>query len=316
MRFRGRDATSAASDAVWFARREVSLVFMVILTLLVIAFLFAGVWFLNEPLVQLCLWRFSIFIKMFSCIGAAWFAVSQLGTAGVRWVAPALTGAFAIGVSVFWKLHDEFQGMAGQTVWAHRTALLLILIVLVVISIDGLWSAKRDRRVFRWTAIAGMLVILAGAWPALGIGMTPEPEDPNYRNVCAWARQSTPVDAIFLVPPQETDFRLYAQRAIIVNFKHVPQLSGEIIQWRQRLLDVLGLHDVSQLPQDYTRTMDAISSTYESRPADALIAVASQYSASYIVVDHPLASAKLALAYHADGNPFYVYEISTENKSS
>ena len=47
----------------------------------------------------------------------------------------------------------------------------------------------------------------------------------------------TPLDAIFLVPPQETDFRLYGQRAIIVNFKHIPQLSNEIRQWRDRYGD-------------------------------------------------------------------------------
>jgi hypothetical protein len=53
------------------ARRQTCRIFALIFALQIIAFLFAGVWFINEPLVQLCFWRFSIYIKMMSCVGAA-----------------------------------------------------------------------------------------------------------------------------------------------------------------------------------------------------------------------------------------------------
>jgi hypothetical protein len=143
--------------------------------------------------------------------------------------------------------------------------------------------------------------------------MTPEPDDAEYRQVCLWAKDpaNTPLDAIFLVPPQETDFRLYAQRAIVVNFKHVPQLSGEIIQWENRLLDVLGVPDVSGFPRDYTRTMAAIESLYEHRPAADLFAVAKKYGVRYIVVDHSLgAQFDGAVVFHRENNRYFVYDLS------
>ena len=53
--------------------------------------------------------------------------------------------------------------------------------------------------------------------------------DNEYLALCRWACDHTPIDAVFLVPPQETEFRYYARRAIVVNFKGVPQLAGELI---------------------------------------------------------------------------------------
>ena len=157
-----------------------------------------------------------------------------------------------------------------------------------------------------------MLLLVGGTWRSLGVGMTPEPEDSNYRAVCAWARNNSPTDAIFLVPPQETDFRLYAERAIIVNFKHVPQLSGEIKEWNQRLSVVLGpqLAALEAAGEDYTRTMSSLSSMYESRSDDQLIAAATHYNAQFIVVTHPLQTSDVTLRYHPQSNPFFLYELN------
>ena len=303
------------NDALQYARQEMAKVFLVIGGLLIIAFFFAGVWFANEPLVQLCLWRFSIFVKMFSCIGAAGFVVKCLRANVLAALISTVVLISAVLLGVFWMTHEEYHGMVTQTGWSHRIALALAVIALAVIAIDYDLSTSKLSSAFRWIAAPALVFMLVIMWPSLGVGMTPEPEDPNYRAVCAWARHSTPIDAIFLVPPQETDFRLYGQRAIVVNFKHVPQLSGEIVQWQQRLLDVLGINDVAELPQDYTRTMDALESVYENRPATALIAVAEKYDARFIVVDHLLDTDQAAIAFHSSSNPFYVYELFAVEKS-
>lgn len=308
-------ALSNSNRQIQFERQQATRFFLIVAALLVIAFLFAGVWFANEPLVQLCLWRFSIFTKMFSCIGAAWFAVDYFHQSAVSFMALAAAVIAAVLLGWFWKAHDELHGLIAETAWAHRAALLLIVIMLMVISMQFLLGQSHGKLVFQSFAGITILLSLGLLWPSLGVGMTPEPEDPNYRAVCAWARQSTPIDADFVVPPEETDFRLYAQRAIIVNYKHVPQLSGEIIQWRQRLLDVLGLGDLSELPQDYTRTMRGIETIYERRPAGALIEVARNYQAQYIVVDHALTTNQAAIIFHSPPNPFYVYELLSEKKN-
>jgi hypothetical protein len=165
--------------------------------------------------------------------------------------------------------------------------------------------------VFRRIAIIALPLLAIVAWPDIGVGMTPEADDPQYRQVCLWASDpaNTPLDAVFLVPPQETDFRLYGQRAIVVNFKHVPQLSGEIIEWERRLLDVLGVTNVTGFPRDYTQTLASIESLYEHRAAADLFAVAKKYGARYVVVDHSLGQPfDAAVVFHPENNPYFVYD--------
>jgi len=292
------------------ARTQACRIFALIFALLVIAFLFAGIWFINEPLVQLCFWRFGIYIKLMSCVGAAFIfcnrrlmrnstlsrtisliaMISVLAYAGFLLTDPT-------GRGPIWQLADKRRAGIGLAI-----ALWAIFAVELSLKDGGLFR--------RITAIALPLIALI-VWPHLGVGMTPEPDDAQYRQVCLWARDpaNTPIDAVFLVPPQETDFRLYAQRAIVVNFKHVPQLSGEIIQWERRLLDVLGVPDVSGFPHDYTKTLAAIGRLYEGRPAADLFAVAEKYGARYIVVDHSLgAQFGGAVAFHREDNRYFVYD--------
>ncbi|MBV8779795.1 MAG: hypothetical protein JO353_00225 [Phycisphaerae bacterium] len=291
-------------------RQEAARIFAIISGLLIAAFLFAGIWFINEPFVQLCLFRFSIYVKLLSCIGAACWISTRVGANVTAWLLMIVTLVAVIGLSIFVAEHNRLNGLVVNAAWDHRVALALFIAMIALASVDqSLANAGDLRRALQWLTTFSLPVLMAALWGRLGVGMTPEPEDPMYRQVCTWARNSTPVNAIFLTPPQETDFRLYGQRAIVVNFKHVPQLSGEILQWRTRLLDVLGLHDLHELPQDYTRTMAALGQIYDRRPAEALVSVARQYDAGFIVIDHPLDSPELALSFHVSGNPFFVYAI-------
>ena len=49
----------------------------IVLMLLIVALLGAGVWYVSETLVQLSLWRFSVFVKLLTCIGAALWLTSS-----------------------------------------------------------------------------------------------------------------------------------------------------------------------------------------------------------------------------------------------
>ena len=112
-------------------------------------------------------------------------------------------------------------------------------------------------------------------------------DDANYRSVATWARDHTPVDALFLVPPDEESFRLHARRAIVVNFKGVPQLSAELPEWRDRLLNVLDLKttkDLLALPHPMGQTLRAIRARYNDLPPEHLFAVARKYNARYVLL--------------------------------
>jgi hypothetical protein len=111
----------------------------------------------------------------------------------------------------------------------------------------------------------------------------------DYVALCNWVRDpaNTPRDAIFIVPPQEQVFRLYAQRAIVVNLKGVPQLSSELKEWRTRLRDVLD-DDPMRFAARFDKTLYAIGQQYESLPPQHFTSVAQRYNAPYLIVEHEI----------------------------
>jgi len=60
----------------------------------------------------------------------------------------------------------------------------------------------------------------------------------RWQEICRWAAEETPPDAVFIVPRLAQTFRWYAQRAEVVNRKDVPQDAAGICEWwrRNRLL--------------------------------------------------------------------------------
>jgi len=85
----------------------------------------------------------------------------------------------------------------------------------------GLLAAASRR--YRWVprvADVGLIIFalflssLAGRNNFAGMGVARLAYDPpDYLALCDYARDYTPVDAIFLVPPNEEEFRLVARRA-------------------------------------------------------------------------------------------------------
>jgi hypothetical protein len=59
-----------------------------------------------------------------------------------------------------------------------------------------------------------------------------------------WMRERSPKQALFLTPPDEDTLRFWGERAIVVDWKGVPALPGEIAEWYRRLGDVLGERDI------------------------------------------------------------------------
>jgi hypothetical protein len=221
-----RRATRGEADArTRTATREAARAVGFITLLLALALIGAGIWFVSETLVQLSVWRFSVFVKLLTCIGAA------------AWMEHAMRARRAL--------------LAGASL---VTGAALIAACLV-------------------------------RGPYLGFFRIPE-DDPSYLAACDWIAANTPVDAVFLVPPDEQAFRLRARRAIVVNFKSVPQLSGELAAWRERLSQVLMLPDLTTLDRPFDQTLAAIRARYESRTPEQLQNVARRYGARYILVAH------------------------------
>ncbi len=213
-------------DAAEPANRLAS-IFYFFLSLQIVALALAGFWYLNETFIQLSIYRFSIFVKLIACIGAAIVLIKFIPK------------------------------------WLRRFA---VRIAIVGLLIGGIVQKGR------------------------GILLDMMPQDQmNYVALCNWVRDpsNTPRDAIFIVPPQEQVFRLYAQRAIVVNLKGVPQLSSELKEWRTRLRDVLD-DDPMKFAARFDKTLYAIRQQYESLPPQHFTSVAHRYNAPYLIVEHEI----------------------------
>jgi hypothetical protein len=153
-----------------------------------------------------------------------------------------------------------------------------------------------------------IIAICAIRGPFFGFFTMPQ-DDPNYLRLCEWVSNNTPVDAVLLVPPDEESMRLVGRRAIVVNYKCVPQLSAELSEWAGRLCDVLDLRDLGALPHDYVKVFPAIRARYNEQSPEHLITMASKYGARYVVTTHELPS-HAAQRLPIDGTgPYMVYDL-------
>ena len=131
-------------------------------------------------------------------------------------------------------------------------------------------------------------------------------DDSNYVELCRWVRQSTPRDATFLVPPGEQSMRFHGQRAVVVNFKGVPQLSAELPEWRARLETLLQI-DLRRLPRQMDHAVAAIADRYRALDTEHLDRLASTYSASYVITERAISHPRWTLI-HRSG-PYHLYHV-------
>ena len=242
------------------ARRRAAALFKLYAAMIVVALLSAGFWFAGETFVQLNLYRFSIYLKLLSCVGLAW----------LLWDTRPRRRPYVVG------------------------ALALVAVAAGAVAVSsGLLAAPTMRR-------------------PLGLKLTGlEGDDAAYLRLAAWARENTPADAVFLVPPDEESFRVHAWRAIVVNFKGVPQLSAELPEWRDRLQAVLGLDTpgLLHLPQPLGRTLRAIRERYDGLPAEHHATVARKYGARYVVLSRRVDLAGATVVYTDTTGSYLLYDL-------
>jgi Domain of unknown function (DUF6798) len=65
----------------------------------------------------------------------------------------------------------------------------------------------------------------------------------DYEEICRWAAEHTPPDALFLVPRMSQTFRWHTGRAEVVTRKDLPQDAPGIVEWWRRLTTIYGRAD-------------------------------------------------------------------------
>jgi hypothetical protein len=282
-------------------------VILVIAGVTVVALLGAGVWFVSETLVQLNLYRFSIYLKLLACIGAGCW-MSAAGALRPRG-ASLIVGLIAVLMIGVVAAAQTLGGDAALLVRQNAPAVLLGLAV-AGSAVAAAGSARVTRGAAALVAML-MVVLIALSWGRLGLTVDAVRGDPpEYLELARWARDNTPKDAIFVVPPDEQSFRLHARRAIVVNFKNVPQLSAELPVWRDRLKDVLDLPDLMRLPRGMGPTLAALRDRYAALPPEHLAHTAGRYGAAYVVTSGPgPIPANSGLRFVHQAGPFGLYSV-------
>ena len=188
------------------------------------------------------------------------FSFSGWMLVGALMAAPAMIAAFC---------YEWLRHRISLKLWARPVAILTGLAVVAGLAINGL-----DLRVYllfpifvlmamffsRWRfswrffsayglALAVVLLVLyqrvivlppAIAYQVATPIVTLDDLTGEQVDVATFARQHTPPDAVFLASPKFGEFRLLAERAIVVDFKSFPFQDAAMLEWYQRLLDCCG----------------------------------------------------------------------------
>ncbi len=59
-----------------------------------------------------------------------------------------------------------------------------------------------------------------------------------WREICDWAADNTPSDAVFITPRDPQSFHWYAGRAEVASYKDIPQDAVGIVEWWRRINDI------------------------------------------------------------------------------
>ena len=98
---------------------------------------------------------------------------------------------------------------------------------------------------------------------------------------CYKVRDATPRDAVFLTPPYLAGFQLVAQRAEVVNWKCMPMVEQEQIEWKHRLDDLAGAQDLRC--SGWPWCASALAGGYGKLKEADFLRLARKYGAQYVV---------------------------------
>jgi len=142
----------------------------------------------------------------------------------------------------------------------------------------GLVRAKRHALAL----IPAVAVVVAAAWTGIELGRTFDTFKKNLRVPAAeqqlydWMQHHTPNDALFLAPPQLARFRVFGRRSEVVDWKTLPVMPEETLEWHARLEAISGVDD----PQ----SKEAIVEGYAAIDAERMRSLDATYDLDYAVV--------------------------------
>ena len=99
-----------------------------------------------------------------------------------------------------------------------------------------------------------------------------------FGKLYGWARSTAP-ESQFLIPPNLKSFRLFAERAVVVDWQTTPWKPFEIIEWYRRLGRISGTPDL--------RTVEEAEAGYAEMDRARLESLEKEFGVDYVVFRRP-----------------------------
>jgi hypothetical protein len=246
------------------------------------------------PLTRLYVWRLAPFSIVAAQIVIA-IAVAATIANPRSWQSQPIWRRVAAVVLVVWiAARTPFMSPADAE-WS-------LWLVIAAIAISIVVAARWRNVVLVATAVA---TLTAPLWYRRDEILHPDAsiysEGAETDGLYAWARTTTPLDAVFLTPPDLFRFRLVARRGIYADFKSPPLAPDALIEWDARLCRMTGALATDKLP---THRKDWLDS-----PGDELLARAKQLGVDYLVLDHTAAHDRIAAVPVFNNAAFAVFAV-------
>ena len=127
----------------------------------------------------------------------------------------------------------------------------------------------------------------------------------GWQDACAWAREHTAPESLFLIPRRGYDFKWYAERPVFFTWKDVPQDAASLVIWWERYQEAYyGAVDEFGEPMPYY--------SLQELGADRLREIAAKHKIDYLLTTEypPL---PLPVAYE---NPWYkIYDVRSSART-
>jgi hypothetical protein len=120
----------------------------------------------------------------------------------------------------------------------------------------------------------GFIPVTVNGWKASHFKL--EDDNLELQTMYNWIKNNTPVDSLFVIPPGLSGFRLYARRAVVVDWKGFPYDKREQIEWLKRIRTVTGLERYPSL-KDLCRG-------YANMDENRINALKKRYKADYVII--------------------------------
>ena len=165
------------------------------------------------------------------------------------------------------------------------------------------WTLQRLIRPARWrswavaVALAAMYVGSAGLALQYRLwrpGLHVFPEQTGWHDAQLWARDHTPVEAVFITPPHrwwfyESEWRVLSERATVVTlseFVDAAFMPQYVDTWKPRF-EAVAPGALARFRGDIFENLDITKQAFYGNSADDFRRIAHTYGASYLVVEKP-----------------------------